>query len=120
MASAEKLISGCSDRAQNEGLIDVLTKKGGDILGRNHKNLMPIHCAAMGGNIDTVLVLLEKDQDGITNSLREEPLDGSPPSLLFLALNDFHLECARQLLDVGIQFKVIFQRYLNFLIMKIR
>ena len=100
------LFLGCSDKEQNEGLIDVLTKKGSDILARNQKNLMPIHCAAMGGNIETVLILLEKGQEGITASLRDEPQDGAPPSLLFLALNDFHIECARELLNVGIQFKV--------------
>ena len=60
----------------------------------------------MGGNIESVLSLLHQNEDEILESLMEEPQDGDPPSLIYLALNDSHLECAAQLLEIGIKFKV--------------
>merc|ERR1712226_1529336 len=96
---------GSDDTEQNEQMIQVLLNKGGNILGRNLRNLMPIHCAAMGGNIDSVLSLLHHNEEDILKSLMEEPQDGEPASLLYLTLNDGHLECAAKLLSIGIKFK---------------
>ncbi|XP_071809537.1 uncharacterized protein [Asterias amurensis] len=76
-----------------------------NLIHRNNKELLAIHCCAMQGRIDAIQLLLDSDPDGnIRQSLQNED-PKSPPSLLHLALANDFLDCAVWLLEQGFNFK---------------
>ena len=76
-----------------------------NLIHRNNKELLAIHCCAMQGRINAIQLLLDSDPDGnIRQSLQNED-PKSPPSLLHLALANDFLDCAVWLLEQGFNFK---------------
>jgi len=58
---------------------------------------MPIHCCAMQGRIDALELMLQYDAkhgDEIRQALKAEDFK-SPPSLIYLAVANDHLDTAR-------------------------
>ncbi|XP_048588484.1 uncharacterized protein LOC116619849 isoform X3 [Nematostella vectensis] len=85
--------------------IEKMLMKGAPLTIRNDRGLMPIHCCAMQGRVDSIQALLLFDSDGhIRRSLDMED-ECSPPSLLHLAAANDHLECAEWLSSNGFEFK---------------
>ncbi|XP_030845217.1 uncharacterized protein LOC754486 isoform X2 [Strongylocentrotus purpuratus] len=78
-----------------------------NLVHRNNKELMAIHCCAMQGRIDAIQVLLDLDatKDGAIRASLENEDPKSPPSLPHLALANDFLECGEWLIDQGFTFK---------------
>ncbi|XP_022088281.1 uncharacterized protein LOC110977993 isoform X2 [Acanthaster planci] len=76
-----------------------------NLIHRNHKELLAIHCCAMQGRVDAIQLLLDADPtETIRDSLgREDPK--SPPSLPHLALANDFLKCGAWLVEQGFSFK---------------
>ncbi|XP_005996067.1 putative ankyrin repeat protein RF_0381 [Latimeria chalumnae] len=73
---------------------------------RNKKGLLPIHCAAIQGRIDVIQLLLQSDSDGeMEKRTMEDRANGNTPSMLYLALMNSHLKCAKWLAEQSFSFK---------------
>ncbi|KAH9518692.1 hypothetical protein Btru_005995 [Bulinus truncatus] len=85
--------------------IKFLLEKDVNILKRNKKNLLPIHCCVIQGRIDAIELLLNHDKDNsIQNTLNQES-SKSLPSLPHLAIVNNFIQCAEWLLGKGFCFK---------------
>ncbi|KAH9518688.1 hypothetical protein Btru_005988 [Bulinus truncatus] len=85
--------------------IKFLLEKDVNILKRNKKNLLPIHCCVIQGRIDAIELLLNHDKDNsIQNTLNQES-SKSLPSLPHLAIVNNFVQCAVWLLGKGFCFK---------------
>ncbi|XP_041471768.1 uncharacterized protein LOC121421175 isoform X1 [Lytechinus variegatus] len=87
--------------------IQQLLSENINLVHRNHKELMAIHCCAMQGRKDAIQVLLDLDatKEGAIRASLEKEDPKSPPSLPHLSLANDFLECGEWLIDQGFTFK---------------
>lgn len=83
--------------------ISHLLNEGADLLCRNLRKLMPIHCASMQGRQDVIQLLLDTDEGSLRTQIGKE--EKGPPSLPYLAVAGDHLGCAKWLIENGFLFK---------------
>ncbi|EDV28638.1 uncharacterized protein TRIADDRAFT_51756 [Trichoplax adhaerens] len=83
----------------------VLINREAPLTARNNKGLLPVHCAAMQGRIDALQLLFQYDKvkGAIKKSLKQE--DEKIPSLVYLAIANDFLKCAKWLIDNHMQFR---------------
>ncbi|CAK8680159.1 unnamed protein product [Clavelina lepadiformis] len=84
--------------------VQMLITRGADLIHRNTRGLMPVHCAAMQGRKD-VIELLMKDTDDLIKSEVEKEAKDSPPSLPYLAVAANYVNCAKWLVKQSFLFK---------------
>ncbi|XP_066908001.1 serine/threonine-protein phosphatase 6 regulatory ankyrin repeat subunit B-like [Halyomorpha halys] len=83
-------------RDNSSGCVEVLLSHGGDQNGRDKFLNLPIHYAALNGNLEIILMLLRKDRrlGSSVNSNEETPL--------FLAAREGHTNVVALILEYGI------------------
>nr|XP_026689433.1 uncharacterized protein LOC100182602 isoform X2 [Ciona intestinalis] len=84
--------------------LNMLISRGSNIIHRNLRKLIPIHCAAMQGRSDAIKEMLDSSNDQIKSEIENEEGE-EPPSLPYLAITGNHMECARWLVGLGFLFK---------------
>ena len=79
--------------------INLLLDQGASLVARNHRLLMPVHCAAMQGRHDVIELLLKRDTQGEIRQMLAAESGNRPPSLVHLALANGSTECADWLME---------------------
>ncbi|XP_065918752.1 ankyrin-1-like [Dysidea avara] len=88
--------------------IELLVNHGALLNVRNKEGFMPVHCTAVAGDCDRLLLLLRLDAqtgDKMREALKEEMVEPRPPSLLYLSIENNHLKLAEMLEKEQLEFK---------------
>ena len=85
--------------------IAVLVSKGIGMLQRNAQGFTSIHCAAIIGKVDAIKTLLRLDSGETLKMTLNSDIDAPSSSVVYLAIENGHLSCARWLLENGFRLK---------------
>ncbi|XP_066933260.1 uncharacterized protein [Clytia hemisphaerica] len=99
--------------------IKQLIARGCDLYKRNKKKLTAIHCAAIQGRSDGILVIMENDRQNTFKDILDKETGSIPPSLVYLAIANNFLLCAQWLIERGFRFKELeIERFLEKILME--